>query len=92
MKILILSHTRKLSDFKIGSHHYANNLSREHNVVFIGTPLSIVHKLFGKKEKGVSQLSDNVDYRQVTTLLPLPKTRMFKLKKKNYILDKATKK
>ncbi|WP_410791318.1 glycosyltransferase [Klebsiella aerogenes] len=60
MRILILSHTRRISNFKIGSHHYANGLSNDCEVEYLGFPYTLLHKLSGKSTDGVEQLKKNV--------------------------------
>lgn len=71
-KILILSHTRSHSNFKIGSHHYANELAKQgHQVYFSGLPNTIFHKMLKKSEYGEYKLSQNVSDTQLTCLLPL---------------------
>lgn len=71
-KILVLSHTRSHSNFKIGSHHYANELAKQgHKVYFSGLPNTIFHRLFKRSEPGEYKLSRNVIDTQITCLFPL---------------------
>ncbi|CAI1665244.1 glycosyltransferase [Serratia fonticola] len=70
--ILILSHTQSHSDFKIGSHHYANGLSElGHQVYYSGMPRTIFHKLLRKEKTGPYKLNNNVINLQIGALLPL---------------------
>ncbi|BEN29669.1 TPA: glycosyltransferase [Serratia marcescens] len=71
-KILILSHTPSISNFKIGSHHYANQLARAgHSVTFMGTPFSLMHKLTGKKCVGLVQTNDSVRIDEFKFIFPI---------------------
>lgn len=72
-KILILSHTQGYSDFKIGSHHYANGLSQcGYEVYFSGIPETIFHKLLKKKkQKGTCKLNSSVVNSQIDSFFPL---------------------
>ncbi|MBL0901790.1 MULTISPECIES: glycosyltransferase [Serratia] len=75
-KILILSHTPSISNFKIGSHHYANQLARAgHNVTFMGTPFSLMHKLTGKKCVGLVQINDSVRIDEFKFIFPITTKR-----------------
>ncbi|AUU07084.1 hypothetical protein MC50_026210 [Raoultella planticola] len=73
LKILILSHTREYSNFKIGSHHYANGFIRKgHEVTFLGSPYTLSHKLMGKKkDEGVYQLDMRVNLLTPYMLFPI---------------------
>ncbi|HBW7409781.1 hypothetical protein ABLU56_13665 [Klebsiella sp. GN_Kp186] len=71
MKILILSHTRRVSNFKIGSHHYANGLSNTDEVEYMGLPYTFLHKIAGKKNDGVDQLNKKVKDLKAVFLLPI---------------------
>lgn len=92
MKILVLSHTRKLSNFKIGSHHYANNLSIENDVSYIGSPISILHKVMGKRESGIDQLNKKINYVEITPIVPISKQRSFKIESINLCINSLFKK
>lgn len=72
-KILILSHTQGYSDFKIGSHHYANGLSKcGHEVYYSGIPETIFHKLLNKrKQKGTKKINESVIDSQIDSFFPL---------------------
>ncbi|EOM3927175.1 glycosyltransferase [Escherichia coli O9,9a:H4] len=71
-KILILSHTRAFSDFKIGSHHYANKLADlGFQVSYSGVPETIFHKLLKKEIRGPYKLDANVKNTQLRTLFPI---------------------
>nr|WP_314420604.1 glycosyltransferase [uncultured Erwinia sp.] len=72
-RILILSHTQGYSDFKIGSHHYANGMNKLGcEVYFSGIPETIFHKLLNKrKQKGSRKIDENVIESQVGSFLPL---------------------
>lgn len=71
-KILILSHTRAFSDFKIGSHHYANKLADlGFQVSYSGVPETIFHKILKKEIKGPYKLAENVKNTQLRTLFPI---------------------
>jgi len=71
-KILILSHTRAFSDFKIGSHHYANKLADlGFQVSYSGVPETIFHKLLKKEIRGPYMLDANVQNTQLRTFFPI---------------------
>ncbi len=71
-KILILSHTRAFSDFKIGSHHYANKLADlGFQVSYSGVPETIFHKLLKKEIRGPYKLDANVQNTQLRTFFPI---------------------
>lgn len=86
INILILSHTRSYSDFKIGSHHYANELSNlGYNVYFSGVPETIFHKLLKKNMGGPYKLNEKVIDSQIQTFFPITlplckATEMFNVK------------
>lgn len=92
MKILILSHTREYSNFKIGSHHYANGLFRKgHEVTFLGSPYTLSHKLMGKKkDEGVYQLDHGVKLLNPYLIFPIKNRngKLFELI--NYFFCKAS--
>ncbi|EIT7143534.1 glycosyltransferase [Vibrio vulnificus] len=69
-RVLILSHTPHNSVFKIGSHHYANNLYELGcSVDFIATPRSILHAFLSlRANEYISESSQLVD--GVRVLLP----------------------
>lgn len=82
MKILILSHTGVYSEFKIGSHHYADGLSMNgHDVYYAGASNSLFHHFFKKKTKAPRKVISNVQELSVNTVYPLSF-------KRNYFLDK----
>lgn len=68
MRILILSHTRRISNFKIGSHHYANGLSNDCEVEYLGFPYTLLHKLSGKSTDGVEQLKKCIRFQIVFSI------------------------
>ncbi|WP_174507943.1 hypothetical protein [Klebsiella oxytoca] len=71
-KILVLSHTRGTSDFKIGSHHYANGFSEiGWDVYFLGIPYSLMHKVLHKNKSGVRQLKKEVKEFNVAFMFPI---------------------
>lgn len=75
-RVLIISHTRAVSNFKIGSHHYANQLAKNGNdVTFIGTPYSFIHKMFGKKKQGIIQIEEAIKVKELKFLLPITMKR-----------------
>ncbi|MEH4566298.1 hypothetical protein PO380_22565 [Klebsiella oxytoca] len=72
-RILILSHTQAFSDFKIGSHHYANGLSEfGYEVYYSGISDTIFHKIL-KKEKGQGgyKLNKKVKNLQIKSFFPM---------------------
>ncbi|MBC3380900.1 glycosyltransferase [Serratia fonticola] len=70
--ILILSHTQGNSDFKIGSHHYANGLSKlGYEVFYSGIPKTIFHKLFRKQKVSSNKLDSTVSNLQIDAIFPL---------------------
>lgn len=70
-KILILSHTGSHSHFKIGSHHYANGLSKEFEVTYIGSPFTALHKLCRKDISGENKLDSEVITSKLSILTPI---------------------
>lgn len=78
-KILILSHTRSYSNFKIGSHHYADQLVRNGmDVTYSGLPFTIFHRILGKKREGTKKIDSKVLDSEIKVLLPL-KTKNLKV-------------
>ncbi|HBQ5351455.1 TPA: glycosyltransferase family protein [Klebsiella pneumoniae] len=92
MKVLILSHTREFSNFKIGSHHYANGLSeRGYDVTFIGTPFTLVHRILNRKEKeGVRQVDESVKILSPKFIFPIKNKQAKIFNWINYIVCKFT--
>ncbi|HGE8299914.1 TPA: glycosyltransferase [Serratia marcescens] len=71
-KVLILSHTQGYSDFKIGSHHYANGLSKiGYDVFYSGIPRTIFHKLLRRKNSSPYKLNERVSNTQLSAIFPL---------------------
>jgi len=71
-EILVLSHTRGDSVYKIGSHHYANGLSeKNYNITYVGIPYTVIHRLLKKDFGGERQLVDGVKEIKLNTLLPI---------------------
>lgn len=72
-KILILSHTRSISTFKIGSHHYANELQKKDNQVsFAGIPYSLIHWMLRRKKKsGSKKINENINDVEIKALFPI---------------------
>ncbi|MBK0002087.1 glycosyltransferase [Erwinia sp. S38] len=71
-EILVLSHTRGDSVYKIGSHHYANGLSeKNYNITYIGIPYTVIHRLLKKDFGGERQLVNSVNEIKLNTLLPI---------------------
>ena len=82
--ILILSHTRSISTFKIGSHHYANELQSEgREVSFSGVPFSFIHWVLRRKNNtGSKKTNEGVKVVNIRALLPITI-------KYNYFLSKV---
>lgn len=77
-KILILSHTRGISNYKIGSHHYANGLrSLGFDVTYLGVPYTVIHKLMKRSDQGEKQLEINVLEPSVNFLFPITLPRKY---------------
>jgi len=56
-----MSHTRDCSVFKIGSHHYANNLEKiGYNITYMGIPHSLIHKVIRGKSQGTNKLNNSI--------------------------------
>lgn len=71
-KLLILSHTRGNSNFKIGSHHYANGfLKKGWDVYFVGVPFTMMHKLSGRDDKGIKQIDNRVNEKEFKFIFPI---------------------
>ncbi|MCI1030786.1 hypothetical protein [Raoultella terrigena] len=91
--ILILSHTRGTSDFKIGSHHYANGFSEiGWDVYFLGVPYTFMHKVLNKSKSGVRQL--NKEVKEFNVAFTFPITGVYKplLKNVNKACEKLIRK
>lgn len=70
-KVLILSHTRSVSNFKIGSHHYANELARiGYDVFYSGVPFTLVHRLLKRDDDGTEKTHENVKNVQLNGIFP----------------------
>ncbi|HBT5186928.1 glycosyltransferase family protein [Klebsiella quasipneumoniae] len=71
-RILILSHTGNVSDFKIGSHHYANVLaSKNYEVHYSGVPRTMFHRLFKRQPTGSNKLIKEVKFIPLKALFPI---------------------
>ncbi|MCF8601171.1 glycosyltransferase family protein [Klebsiella sp. 2019SCSN059] len=71
MRILVLSHTRYKSHFKIGSHHYSNYLSDGNDVYFSGIPFTLFHRMLNKKDQGIDQLNNRVGKLKLHFFFPI---------------------
>jgi len=70
--VLILSHTGACSQFKIGSHHYANKLSLlGYNVYYSGVPISLLHKILRRKKTGTQKINDTVNNLSFNSVFPI---------------------
>lgn len=89
MRVLILSHTRERSFFKIGSHHYANKLSQSYEVYFSGIPYTIMHRLLKKKDVGAKQLCETVKLERFNFLVPIKIKYIKSIIRLNSFFDKV---
>lgn len=81
MRILFLAHSHSLGAFRVGSHHYARELSRAGaDVVHLSTPISRAHTLAGRVPRHVAEALPPGPWRDETgttylvprTTLPVP--------------------
>ncbi|HBR0096912.1 Uncharacterized protein conserved in bacteria [Klebsiella pneumoniae] len=70
--ILILSHTREKSNFKIGSHHYANMFFQHGwHVFYSGIPRTFFHSILMKKDSGEKQIISSIDLFKFFLIFPI---------------------
>jgi len=90
-KILILSHTGSESHFKIGSHHYANELSKKgYEVSYIGAPNTIIHRIFGRHTSGERKIDSLVINKDLRFIFPITLKYNIAFVLFNLILHKIT--
>jgi len=73
-KVLILSHTNSISNFKIGSHHYANFIKKKRQnfeVFFCSLPNSLLHKIRGERKEGKIMIEKEVEIIKIDSFLPI---------------------
>ncbi|WP_312168312.1 glycosyltransferase [Microbacterium sp.] len=78
-RVLFLSHSHRFGAFRVGSHHYARELSvRGFDVVHLSTPISLVHRVTGRVRgsdletvpRGAQRDGDGVVHIVPRTVLP----------------------
>lgn len=78
MKLLILSHTGPCSNFKIGSHHYANGLSKQgYSVTYMGINNTLVHRILKRYYIGEWKLNADVKIFNCMAIFPLTVNNKF---------------
>lgn len=74
MRLILASHTPRSSVFRVGSHHYAEQLSRRgHQVLHLSTPVPIYRprEWLAAQRSTTSQGDHGVNYVELGTVLPL---------------------